>query len=163
MSSSLSEFLEDAGASAFAMHFRREGFTTVGQLIASGMSQKNLEEMGVSDAEVRNRIIMAMFRSSTSSMGGDAGGSGEPAAGVGAAAQEEEEGSLSLWLAQQGQGRLLGAFHAEGFSSLAELLDAELGEDDLAELGLTQLLPRKAAMRSLDALREEARAELRVR
>ena len=128
------------------MHFRREGFRLVREVLDAGLTQRDLDEMGVTNAEARNRIIRVLFRSNS-------------AAGA-EAEQAPEDDTLSLWLSELGVKQLCAPrFSAEGFFSLQEVIDARLYEDDLKDLGLETMKARKAALKSLIALTSEATAK----
>ena len=98
----LTQWLATCGASEYSTHFQREGFRTVEEVVESGMTQLNLTDMGVSDGQVRNNIIMAMFRFSSSS---------------------QRPGTLALWLGDIGCPYLLDNFQREGFQSLSDVVD----------------------------------------
>ena len=144
MNSSIGELLAAADAEEYAVHFRREGFRTVREVLDAGLTQRDLDHMGVTNAEARNRIVRALFRSNS-------------AAGEGGRATEDD--TLSLWLSELGVKQLCAPrFRAEGFRSLQEVIDARLSEDDLKDLGLETMKARKAALKSLAALTSEATA-----
>ena len=140
------ELLAAADAQEYAVHFRREGFRLVREVLDAGLTQRDLDEMGVTNAEARNRIIRVLFRSNSA-----AGAEGE---------QAPEDDTLSLWLSELGVKQLCAPrFRAEGFFSLQEVIDARLSEDDLKDLGLETMKARKAALKSLNALTSEATAK----
>ena len=80
------ELLAAADAQEYAVHFRREGFRLVREVLDAGLTQRDLDEMGVTNAEARNRIIRVLFRSNS-------------AAGA-EAEQAPEDDTLSLWLSE---------------------------------------------------------------
>jgi hypothetical protein len=143
MNATVGELLAAADAEDYALHFRREGFRTVREVLDAGLTQRDLDQMGVTNAEARNRIVRALFRSNSA-----AGTEGEQAA---------EDDTLLLWLSELGVKQLCAPrFRAEGFGSLQEVIDARLSEDDLKDLGLETMKARKAALKSLAALTSEA-------
>ena len=140
------ELLAAADAQEYGVHFRREGFRTVREVLDAGLTQRDLDQMGVTNAEARNRIIRVLFRSNSA---------------AGAEAEHGlEDDTLSLWLSELGVKQLCAPrFRAEGFFSLQEVIDARLSEDDLKDLGLETMKARKAALKSLNALTSEATAK----
>jgi hypothetical protein len=151
----LAELLATADADEYAVHFRREGFRTIQEILDAGLTQKDLDEMGVADADARNRIVRALFRAASAARLAQN------------APQPEQEGvddTLSLWLSELGVQKLcLPLFRSEGFSSLQEVVDAKLGEDDLKDLGLETMKARKAVLTSLAALAAEGADMLQSR
>lgn len=151
----LAELLATADADEYTVHFRREGFRTVQEVLDAGLTQKDLDEMGVSNADARNRIVRSLFRAASAArLAQDA-------------PQPEEEAvddTLSLWLSELGVEKLCSPlFRAEGFSSLQEVVDARLIEEDLKDLGLETMKARKAVLASLAALATEGAEMLQSR
>lgn len=143
MAGTLAELLAAADAEEYAVHFRREGFRSVREVLDAGMTQRDLDQMGITNAEARNRIVRELFRTNSA-----AGSQGE---------QAPEDDTLSLWLSELGVRQLcVHLFRKEGFDSLQEVIDARLTEDDLQDLGLETMKSRKAVLKSLAALTSEA-------
>ena len=51
--------------------------------------------------------------------------------------------SAASFLEQNGAGAHVATFEQEGFTTVGHLLEARLGDGDLKELGLSQMMPRK--------------------
>jgi hypothetical protein len=140
---SLAELLATADAEEYAVHFRREGFRTVREVLDAGLTQRDLDSMGVTNADARNRIVRALFRSNYAADAPEE--------------QQLEDDTLSLWLSELGVEKLCAPlFRAEGFGSLEEVVDARLSEEDLKDLGLETMKARKAVLQSLTELAAEA-------
>lgn len=143
MVATVAELLAAAEAEEYAVHFRREGFRTVREILDASLTQRDLDQMGVTNADARNRIVRVLFRTNSAAPAGQE--------------QGIESDTLTLWLSELGvQTVCAPRFRAEGFNSLQEVVDARLTEDDLKDLGLETLKARKAALKSLVELTSEA-------
>ena len=119
-----------------------EGFNTLAEVLEAELTADDLGELGL-DAEEAQKFQAAIAA---------ADGSPPPPAAV----------PLSSWLAELDLSDSLEKFEAEGFATLGEVVEAELTEDDLKELGLG-MKARKLIVLELKKLEEEAAAAEAVR
>ena len=69
------------------------------------------------------------------------------------AKERREIGTQQLieWLSEIGQPQLLSTFQCEGFNSLMDVVNADLGQEDLAVLGITEPDKQQTALTMLAA------------
>jgi hypothetical protein len=114
-----------------------EGFGTLAEVIEAELTADDLEELGL-DVDEAEKFTAAF-----------------------AAATAPPVVQLSTWLAELDLADSLKKFEAEGFTTLLEVVEAELTEDDLKELGLG-MKARKLIAIELTKLQETAAAAVRI-
>ena len=114
-----------------------EGFGTLAEVIEAELTPDDLEELGLNAGEA-DKFTAALV-----------------------AATAPPVVQLSTWLAELDLADSLEKFEAEGFLTLPEVIEAELTEDDLKELGLG-MKARKLIAIELAKLQETAAAEVRT-
>ena len=129
----LSQWCAEAGLGGADAKFAAEGFHTLAEVVEAELSAADLAEIGLDDAQAK-----LFFRAFAG------GGEGERDGG---------ESSLRSWLGELGIEEAYANFEAEGFTTLAEVVEAELTDDDLKELGL-RLKARKLVKIELKKLPE---------
>ena len=129
----LSQWCAEAGIGGADAKFAAEGFHTLAEVVEAELSAADLAEIGLDDAQAK-----LFFRA----FAGGGGGEGEGG-----------DSSLRSWLGELGIEEAYSNFEAEGFTTLAEVVEAELTDDDLKELGL-RLKARKLVKIELEKLPE---------
>ena len=186
------------------LHFAREGFRTVDEVMQARLGHADLREMGISDPVTRNTIVAAMFQANAFLASADIGDGASPTGYSSAPCgtnldPPQRHGGRARALARRTRGGALHGRLPEGGLRLSagglreggvgagretvtthppencaqlkscedrqsdwcrhQVVETEISEADLKEIGLDTMKLRKAVMQSLDALRVDACAQ----